>query len=441
MSGKSVKNITYQKAVMQRFKQHKPAMVAVWVLLVLLLIALLAPYLANHRPLYAQYEGSTFFPAFHPNKTYTFQVNGKTIRLQNDITDWKQIKLNRVIWPIIPYSPGKNDYTNTGFKSPGDDQFWISPEGGKAEVPTRFRHFLGTNNTGEDVAAGLIHGARISLSIGIISMSIAALLGILFGALAGYFGDRKISINFPGLIALLFGLILGWFYGFSVRGFVLQQAWENSSLNGLIQTLLSLMIFVGIVLIFYFVLSRIKWLPGFHKNMFLPIDSMISRLIEILQSLPVFILILTIAAVSKPSLTNVMVLIGLTSWSGIARLTRAEFLKVRSLEYVTAAEALGFSQFRIILRHALPNCLAPALVSIAFGVAAAILVESSLSFLGVGVPANTVTWGSMINEGRQQFSAWWLVVFPGIFIFITVTAYNLIGDALRDALDPKLQKD
>jgi peptide/nickel transport system permease protein len=133
-------------------------------------------------------------------------------------------------------------------------------------------------------------------------------------------------------------------------------------------------------------------------------------------------------------------IIGFTSWTGIARITRAEFLKIRNLEYIQAGKALGFSQSRIIFRHALPNGIAPALVIIAFGVAAAILIESSLSFLGIGVPADVVTWGSLIASGRAHFGAWWLVVFPGLAILLTVSVYNLLGEGIRDAIDPRLKQ-
>lgn len=421
------------KKLLQQLKLNRPAWIAVWLLFTFLLIALLAPYLANHRPLYAEMGGKKVFPAFHPNSTYLFKVDGSEIRVQNDITDWRKLPLDRVVWPLVPYSPGKNDYDNAGFKGPGDNQFFTNSRGEKQALPARFRHILGTNNTGEDVASGLVHGARVSLSIGLISMAIAAFLGILLGAMAGYFGDSQLSLNVPGWIGLVLGLLAGWFYGFRVRRYVLAEAWNDGG-NGWLALAVSIALFLVLTLSLLYAGRRIG--KGRSKRIAIPLDSLVSRVIEILQSLPVFILILTIAAVAKPSLTNVMVVIGLTSWSGIARLTRAEFLRVRSLEYVAAARALGFSHFRIMARHALPNCIAPAMVQVAFGIAAAILVESSLSFLGVGVPPDTVTWGAMINEGRQQFSAWWLVLFPGLCIFLTVTAYNLLGDALRDAMDP-----
>ncbi len=135
-----------------------------------------------------------------------------------------------------------------------------------------------------------------------------------------------------------------------------------------------------------------------------------------------------------------MAVIGFTSWTGIARFIRAELLRVRSLEYIEAANALGFSSTRTLLRHAIPNSLSPVLIAVAFGIASAILVESILSFLGIGVPAETVTWGSLLSTARKYSQDWWLAVFPGFAIFITVTVFNLIGEGLTDALDPRSKK-
>jgi peptide/nickel transport system permease protein len=123
----------------------------------------------------------------------------------------------------------------------------------------------------------------------------------------------------------------------------------------------------------------------------------------------------------------------------MARFTRNEFLKVRNLDYVVAATGIGLPDRRIMFRHILPNALAPVLVSVVLGIAAAILAESGLSFLGVGVPADTVTWGSILNEARSNTFAWWLAVFPGAAIFVAVISYYLVGEGLRDALDPRLK--
>lgn len=174
------------------------------------------------------------------------------------------------------------------------------------------------------------------------------------------------------------------------------------------------------------------------------IDILISRLIEIFISLPTFFLIITIVAMLQDTIRDgrlflIMAVIGFTNWTNIARLVRGEVLKVRSMEYTTSAQALGYSTSRIIFVHVLPNSLGPVLVSAAFGIAGAILIESSLSFLGFGVPPTVVTWGSTLFRAKASVNAWWVGVFPGIMIFLTVSAYNLIGDALRDATDPRLR--
>jgi peptide/nickel transport system permease protein len=169
------------------------------------------------------------------------------------------------------------------------------------------------------------------------------------------------------------------------------------------------------------------------------VDLLLSRFFEVMLSIPTFFLILTVAAVLPPSIYNVMVILGLTGWVDIARLVRGESLKLRHLDFVTAARSLGASTRTIMVRHLLPNGLAPILVSASFGVASAILAESGLSFLGIGVPAGLVTWGSILAVSQQNTFAWWLAVFPGLAIFLTVTAYNLAGDGLRDALDPHLR--
>ena len=205
----------------------------------------------------------------------------------------------------------------------------------------------------------MIHGTRIALAVGLISMGIAILIGVVLGAIAGYFG--------------------------------------------------------GIA------------------------DMFLQRVIEIMMTIPTFFLIVTVVAFyPSGGIWLIMVIIGLTSWPVVARFTRAEFLKVRNMDYVTAAEALGFSSMRTIFRHVLPNAIAPVLVISAFGIASAILTESALSFLGFG-SASTVSWGSILSVARGATYAWWMAVFPGTAIFITVTVYNLLGEGLRDALDPRLK--
>jgi len=169
------------------------------------------------------------------------------------------------------------------------------------------------------------------------------------------------------------------------------------------------------------------------------VDLVISRVFEIMLSIPTFFLLITVAALLPPSIFLTMAIIGMTSWVGMARFTRNEFLRIRNLDYVTSAIALGVTDRKVMYKHILPNALAPVIVSVVLGIAGAILVESSLSFLGLGVPAELVTWGSILHEASTTTFAWWLAVFPGFAIFITVLAYYLVGEGLREVLDPRLR--
>jgi peptide/nickel transport system permease protein len=168
-------------------------------------------------------------------------------------------------------------------------------------------------------------------------------------------------------------------------------------------------------------------------------ERIIMRFIDIMLSVPTFFLILAVIAFIGPSIWNIMVIIGLTSWMGVARLVRAEFLTLKNREYVLAAIALGASDLKIILKHIMINSMAPVFVSAILGVASAILVESALSFLGLGVQPPTPSWGNILTSGKDNIEvAWWLSVFPGLAILITVVSYNLFGEGLRDATDPRL---
>jgi peptide/nickel transport system permease protein len=380
------------------------------------------------------------FPAFSfENKYEITDQNGKTELVQLDIAKWKQMDLESVIWAPIVYMPNRSDFLNSDFTGPNDEQFFKDSNGKIIPMPGRFRHWLGTNKKGEDVLSGLIHASRISLTIGIFSMGVASIIGLILGSIAGYFGDYTLKTQRGTFWSVLLGIVVAYYYAFMVRGFILSDAIGDSGLIFLWELLISLVVFILIIGLFHWLGRLISKLPFLKTETNIPMDSIVSRVIEILISIPRIILILSIAAIAKPSIINIVLIIGFTGWTGIARITRAEFLKIRELEYIQAGRALGFDQRRVIFKHALPNGIAPALVVIAFGVAAAILIESSLSFLGVGVPPDLVTWGSLVSSGRENMGAWWLVIFPGLAIFLTVTVYNLLGEGLRDALDPRLK--
>ncbi|WP_224962017.1 oligopeptide ABC transporter permease [Geomonas subterranea] len=170
------------------------------------------------------------------------------------------------------------------------------------------------------------------------------------------------------------------------------------------------------------------------------VDSVLMRLVDIMLCFPTFFLILAVIAMLEPSIWYIMVIIGLTGWMGVARLVRAEVLSLKSRDFILAARVLGASDLRIIFRHILPNALSPVLVSATLGVAGAILTESALSFLGIGVQPPTPSWGNILTSGKDYIEfAWWLSLFPGVAILVTVLSYNLVGEGIRDALDPRRQ--
>jgi peptide/nickel transport system permease protein len=167
-------------------------------------------------------------------------------------------------------------------------------------------------------------------------------------------------------------------------------------------------------------------------------DSMLMRIVDIMLCFPSFFLILAVVAMLEPGILNIMIIIGITGWMGVARLIRAEILSLKEREFILASRALGASDFRIITRHLIPNAIAPVLVSAVLGVAGAVLLESSLSFLGLGVQPPTPSWGNILMDGKASLGVcWWPMFFPGVFILITVLGYNLLGEGLREYFDPK----
>ncbi len=322
-----MRNDGYWRSVWREFRRKKLSMAGLVVVAVLISVALFAPLIANSRPYIYVNNGKAYFPIF---------FNYAELR-DVDLRDGRYPGFK--LFPPIRYSYSEYDL----------DSIILPPGGG---------HLLGTDEQGRDMAARMIHGTRVSMLVGFIAVAIYVSIGIVIGALAGYYG--------------------------------------------------------GVV------------------------DIVISRVIEIMMCFPTFFLILTILALFGQSMVSVMVVIGITGWTGIARIVRGEFLKLREMDYVTAVKGMGAGDLRIILRHILPNSLAPVLVSATFGIASTILIESSLSFLGFGVQPPTPSWGEILSQSSGYIDvAWWLTLIPGFAIFITITAYNLIGEGFQEAIDPK----
>ena len=413
-------------------KQFKKNRVAVWSLrfiFLLIIIAVLADVLANEKPLACKYRGETYFPVF---REYLVDLGIAEWPQEFQNAEWKDLEYEWSVFPPVPYLPKNLDANNSQSVGPFDDQDVRS---------TRWRHWLGTDELGHDILSGMIHGTRIALIVGLVSMSIASFIGILLGSLAGYFGDNRLKVSRGRLYLNIVTFIFALFYGFGSRSYTLGDAINVSFGSFMVEFMISLVIVIGIFMLMNLLFAPLlKKVPVLKQRVNVPVDIVVMRMIEIMLSIPTLFLIIAICAIAKPSIFIVMAVIGLTSWTGIARFIRAELLRVRSLEYIEAAHALGFSELRTIFRHAIPNALSPVLIAIAFGIASAILIESTLSFLGIGVPPETFTWGSLLSAARQSPSAWWLAIFPGLAIFLTVTVYNLVGEGLTDALDPRQKK-
>ena len=328
---------SYWRLVWRQYRRNRPALLGVALVAFMGFVALAAPFLAGDVPIVMKKAGRTYV---FPN-LFTY-ADLQAENLYNNFDRWTPGDGEWGVRPPISHGPTRQDLAH------------------RLERPSN-NHLFGTDDRGRDVLSRIIWGARISMSVGFISVGLALLIGVVLGALAGFYG--------------------GW------------------------------------------------------------VDVVILRLIEVWICVPSFFLIITVMAFLEPSIINIMIVIGITSWPGVARLVRGEFLKQKQMDYATAARATGLTDRRIMFRHLLPNAITPVFVAATFGVAGAIVTESALSFLGFGVPPPTASWGEILKESQGYVDfAWWLVMFPGIAVFLTVVAFNLVGDGLRDAMDPRLRQ-
>ncbi|MES2763716.1 MAG: ABC transporter permease [Bacteroidota bacterium] len=408
-------------------KKNRALKICVRIFFVFVLVAALAPVLANDRPLVFKYKGNWLFPAF--SLKHQQIISGNETLNYNMGNDWKLLNAEFKLFAPCAYSPNTIDAANAPRVSPFDQQtFSLNTE--NIAMPLQFRHWLGTTQNGNDVLSGIIHGTRISLSVGIFSMLIASLIGIFLGACAGYFENNMIKIGYIQLLFLMIGIFCSYFYVFVIKAEQLSASFQTGGLVLFIRLLFSGSVFyLTLTYLWHCGLYIDRKLNTSHKFNF-PVDTIVSRVIEVLNSIPALLLIIAISALAKPSYSLLIVIIGFLSWTTVARLTRAEYLKTKQFDYVTSSKAIGMSDRGIILKQILPNVFPILLVQIIFGMAGAVLIEASLSFIGVGIPSNTVSWGSLLNEARDHFSAWWLVVFPGLCVFVLIFIYNRIATEL-----------
>lgn len=404
-------------------KQSRAGRLSLAYLYIFLFIGITADFVANERPIYAVLEGKVYFPIFRQYGAWMglHSEEGRFV-----LEGWKDQSFDRVVFPLIPYAPETIDRKNLGAKS---------PFGPQRVEDLRYWHWLGTDTAGHDVAAGLIHGTRVAMLVGLIGMLTATILGILLGGIAGYFGDTDFQSTRAqyvfAMLAVVGSIYVLWAHQFGIAG-----------TSGTWQRFVAPLGMLCVIWIVCYVLAKLfNKLPGFGKLYRVPIDFWVTRITEVLNAVPTLLFIMAIlATLDQPSIYYIMLVIGLLRWTGIARLVRAELLRVKSMQYIEAARALGFQSWRILFRHALPNSLEPVWVAVAFGMAGAVLVEASLSFLGIGLPVESVTWGSLMRQlPAANLRPWWLAVFPGLAIFFTVLAFNTLGEALSAAFDPRKQ--
>lgn len=327
----------------QRFKRNRLGYWSLVVFCVLVVASLFAELLSNDRPLMVRYEGKTYFPIAqsYPETTFGGDFETATDYLDPYIREQITRGDNWAVYAPNPYGPKTLNY------------FAKEPN---PSAPTS-DNWLGTDDRGRDLLAQLIYGFRVSVLFALALTSIGVVLGVVTGAIQGFFGGKT--------------------------------------------------------------------------------DLAFQRFIEIWGSMPELYLLIIFSAVFAPSISLLLILLSLFGWMGLSDYVRAEFLRNRQLDYVRAARAMGLSSWQIIWRHVLPNSLTPVVTFLPFRMSAAILALTSLDFLGLGVPPGTPSLGELLSQGKNNIDAWWISMSTFAVLVVTLLLLTFMGDALRDALDPR----
>ncbi len=365
-----------------------------WALGIIVVYAFLGIFnalIANDQPLIAQKKGEWIFPAF---EDLLFDWGLKS----HGTIEQESRDFEFAFFPIIPYKANTLDAAHAGFIRPADG--------------VEHGHYLGTDQLGRDVAAGVIRGCYSSFRIGLLATLFCALLGISLGLLMGYYGNKGIPLN-VWQVALL-----GFWMFFSIY-FIFYPPISRG-----VSFIVSIFFWITLVVGGFYLLQN------FSKSRFyLPLDGILTRIIALRRSIPTLILLLVLFPLfTRPHINNVILVILILGWTGFARHARAETLSVKERDFVTASRIMGAGHFSILIKHILPNIMPTLLVLAAMNFAGNVLLESTLSFLGMGIPPEEVSWGSLLSEGRKNASAWWLVIFPGLALFILVFTINKLTD-------------
>lgn len=389
-------------------KSNAQALARYWIYF-LLVLALSANFIANDRPLIVSHAGELSFPVARELLVDIGLAKPAAVDRKN----WYTATTDWACWPPIPYNGVLTDAKNRGFLGPFSKQ----------NTGKRARHYLGTDALGRDVLAGLIYGSRIAVLVGFFAVLISLLIGIPLGGVAGFFGNSGIASSRSTLLALPLAVVTGFVYSY----LALAPFWRIEPF--FFQLLLALSISAAL---FFLIRVLLRLSPWMRRKVAAPADTIILQLLELFVNIPGAVFLITVVSfVESPSIWVIILVIGLLGWPQVARHLRAELLRIRSLPYIKSAFGSGLSPLRILFIHALPNALPPLIVVASFMVGSAILLEAFLSFLGIGVATDTATWGALLRRSREQPTAWWLAVFPGLFLTLTILAVQVLGSAYR----------
>lgn len=397
----------------------------------LLFLAVFRDVLANGRPLSCKVEGERFYPGLRvmvegAEYLRTHPVLGK-FEQETPYEHWKDLQKfdEPPVYALIPFSPGEYSTRHlSGLLPPGSVQ---------PGLDQRFRHWLGTDSVGRDVAGSLISGARVALLTGSVAMLMALFIGLMLGTIAGYYGDERLSCTRGRLWFTLAGAPVAVFIAFIRYQYELENArsvliwWKSAGL------------FLGVLTFF----NGLGWLFSkfrvLSRQVLFPADLVIMRAAELFNALPKLVVIIALSVMMQrqnDSIWLLIILIGAMSWTGVARFVRAELLRVREMDYVQAARGLGLKEWQILLRHALPNAIRPVWVALAFGVAGAVTLEATLSFLGFGGESlKGKSWGSLLSLDSGQsnpIGTWWVMLPAGLMVCFTVLSFNSIGEKMQE---------